>query len=221
MRVTQQPGTRGSLRWIQQAINQRRDVFDPLVLEQIPGATTIQWLSPLAADDFAEYRDGDFLEKIGHLRHAPELSAYWPARGPQWDALGITNSGEAILVEAKAHIAEFLSAGTQAGPESRPLIERTLAETVSALHAKPLIRWTGALYQTANRMAHLKFLIDRKIAAKLIFICFVGDGDMHGPQSADEWRGAIHLMRLMLGLPKQHALTSHIRYVFVQVQTLT
>jgi hypothetical protein len=93
-------------------------------------------------------------------------------------------------------------------------------EAADALHAKPHIAWSAALYQTANRIAHLKFLIDHDVAAKLLFVYFVGDSEMHGPTSADEWRGAIHLAQLMLGLPKHHRLSEHIVHVFVPIQSL-
>jgi hypothetical protein len=221
MRIRQPSGSRGSLKWIQRAVNQRRDVLDRLVRAELPAAENIRWLSPLAEDDFAEYRDAAFLEKIGQPQLAPALSTIWPARGPQWDALGLTDRGDAILVEAKAHIDEMFSTGSQAGPKSRSLIERTLAETAGALHAKPLGPWIGPLYQMANRIAHLKFLIDRDIAAKLVFVCFLGDGEMRGPTSIGEWRGAIHVVRLMLGLPKRHDLSEHIVHVFVPIQSLS
>jgi hypothetical protein len=218
MRVIQPAGTRGSLKWIQRAINKHPDVFDRLILAEIPGAERIDWLSPLANDGYAEYRDDRFLKKICHPELAPALAAFWPARGPQWDALARTNNGDVLLVEAKAHIDEMFSSGTQAGPESRPLIESALANTINVLGAKPLILWAGALYQTANRIAFLQFLIDQRIAARLVFVCFVGDTDIGGPPNADEWRGALYVTRCMLGLPKRHRLRDRIVHVFAPIQ---
>lgn len=220
MRYPQPSDGRGSLKWIQRAVNDRRDVFDPLILAGLPAAKRIEWRSPLANDDFAEYRDAAFLKRIEQPQLAPALAKIWPARGPQWDALGVDDGGEVLLVEAKAHIKEMLSDGTQASAQSRNLIEQTLSETARALNAKPPVPWIGPLYQTANRIAHLKFLTDQNIAAKLVFVCFVGDIDMDGPTSDDAWRGALEMVRLMLGLPKRHKLSEHIAYVFVPVQSL-
>lgn len=48
----------------------------------------IEWLSPLRTDDYAEYRDAAFLQKLGLAQHAAALKEFWPTRGPQWDGLG-------------------------------------------------------------------------------------------------------------------------------------
>jgi hypothetical protein len=82
-RVRQSVGKRGSLKWIQKAINQvppRK--LDELILPKLKGARSITWSSPIAADDHAEYRDGAFLEKIGTSNLTPELSRFWPNLGP-------------------------------------------------------------------------------------------------------------------------------------------
>jgi hypothetical protein len=107
MRVVQPLGTRGSLKWIQRAINERRNLLDAPILAEMQSTAEIEWRSPLAIDEDAEYRDAAFLERIGCLQLATSLAKFWPARGPQWDALGLTNRREAILVEAKAHIDEI------------------------------------------------------------------------------------------------------------------
>jgi hypothetical protein len=220
MRVVQNPGAKGSLKWIQHAINDARKPFDRIVLNQLPEAEAIEWRSPLASDKYAEYRDSTFLDRIGHPELSEALANFWPSRGPQWDALGRTKQGEILLVEAKAHIDEMFSSGTQAGQQSRVRIERTLSETAEALHAKPLMPWSGSLYQTTNRLAHLRFLTDQKVPARLMFVYFLGDDDMQGPATADEWRGALRVARHMLGLPKRHRLSDRIIDVFVPVRDL-
>jgi hypothetical protein len=71
----------------------------------------IDWRSPLQSDDYAEYRDQDFLRRLGILNKIKySLSDFWPNNGPQWDALGISDD-EIILVEAKANISEMVSSG--------------------------------------------------------------------------------------------------------------
>lgn len=91
-----------------------------------------------------------FLQCIGHFDLAGALAAFWPPRGPQWDALGRTDTGDVILVEAKAHIDEMFSSGSQASMESLKQITEALDQTISAFGAKPVIDWAGPLYQMAN-----------------------------------------------------------------------
>ncbi|MGE0034380.1 MAG: hypothetical protein AB7S93_01975 [Xanthobacteraceae bacterium] len=220
MRVIQDRGNKGSLKWIQRAINDAPDYFDSRVRSQLPDVARIEWLSPLADDGFAEYRDKSFLERIGHPELSAALSEFWPSRGPQWDALGRADGGEILLVEAKAHIREMLSEGSKASEKSLDRISASLDATAAALRASPLIPWTGALYQTANRIAHLKFLIDHDVPARLLFVCFLDDNEMSGPTSIEEWQGAIELSRCLLGLPRQHLLNSRISHVFMSTKEI-
>jgi hypothetical protein len=65
IRVKQPPGERGSLKWVQQAVNLNPVGLDGLILPKLVGVTTICWRSPLVDDQYAEYRDSGFLERIG------------------------------------------------------------------------------------------------------------------------------------------------------------
>lgn len=85
-RVTQSVGKRGSLKWIQKAINQvppRK--LDELILGNLKGARSITWSSPISSDDHAEYRDAAFLEKSrslkSHRRSLQVLAESWTAMG--------------------------------------------------------------------------------------------------------------------------------------------
>ena len=123
-RVSQPVGGRGSLKWIQRAVNEAWPALNQPILNVIGKDQSIDWRSPIEGDDFAEYRDGAFLERLGLAHLKSELAAFWPARGPQWDALGVTSAGTVLLVEAKSHIAEMCSPGSQArrncrGPRSK------------------------------------------------------------------------------------------------------
>jgi hypothetical protein len=220
MKVKQPIGTAGSLMWIQRAVNQRPKMIEKQILSSIPGATGIEWLSPLANDDYAEYRDSDFLHRIGQGHVADRLATFWPERGPQWDALGRTDTGEVILVEAKAHIDEMFSAGCQASERSFKRISETLDRTITAYRAKPAISWTGPLYQMANRLAHLHFLATAGVPARLVFVCFVGDKAMNGPESAAEWKGALRVARKMLGLPSRGRLLDRVIESFPHISEL-
>ena len=114
-RIVQEAGARGSLKWIQRAVNRHPELLDGPILDKIGSSKQIRWLSPRLDDAYAEYRDGSFLELLGAGDLVPALADFWPQRGPQWDALGRTPDGDLLLVEAKAHIREMFSPPTQAG----------------------------------------------------------------------------------------------------------
>ena len=154
MRAVQPKGTRGSLKWIQMLVNQRPDLLDGLDREScgLEPDEAIEWVSPLADDEYAEYRDASFLRRLGvDLRNRP-LREFWPRRGPQWDALGRTDGGAVFLVEAKANIPELVSPASGAkSPASIALIDDSLKEVQRFLRVDTGIDWTGKLYQYANR----------------------------------------------------------------------
>jgi len=182
----------------------------------------INWKSPLKADDYAEYRDEDFLKKLGILNNKMKylLSIFWPKNGPQWDALGISED-EMILVEAKANIPEMVSPGTKAEPGTRKRIENSLNELKKYLNISNSTDWTETFYQYVNRIAHLYYLIEKnKIKAHLLFIYFINDITVNGPKTKDEWLGAIKTMECYLGLAKKHKLRKYIHDVFIDVKKI-
>jgi hypothetical protein len=214
-RFPQPSGTRGSLKWIQRAVNGRWPSLDEPILASISGAKSIAWVSPREHDDFAEYRDIAFLEKLGVSELAAGLQTFWPSRGPQWDALGRTDNGALLLVEAKAHIAEMCSSGTGAGEVSRARITARLEEVATALGARPnRAAWTEFFYQLANRIAHLHFLRRNGAPAWLVLVNFLNDREMGGPTTSEAWRAAYDVAFHVMGLGKRHALTPYIIEVF-------
>jgi len=219
-RYPQPPGSRGSLKWIQRAVNLRPEILAPEILRQIPRATRLSWKSPLEGDSVAEYRDAGFLERIGQGSLSTELASFWPARGPQWDALACTDSGDVLLVEAKAHIGELCSPPSQAGPQSLEKIEAALQETASYLGATNPQCWSTLFYQLTNRLAHLYFLRKHGVSAWLILVNFIGDDDMRGPQSAAEWKAAYQVVLHVLGLSARHKLAPYIFEVYPSVIVL-
>jgi hypothetical protein len=166
------------------------------------GLETIRWLSPLKADDFAEYYDEAFLEKLGLHGLRTPLKSFWPASGPRWDGLAITGSGKAILVEAKAYIEEAVDYRSKASSDdSLEQINRSLAETKAAFGANKYAPWESPFYQCANRLAHLYFLAGlNNVDAYLLFLYFADASDVPGPCSTQQWEGAIRLTQRCLGL---------------------
>ena len=62
MRVPQPKGTHGSLRWIQEAVNEYPEQLNSAIYEDLGYQDKITWVSPLEEDDYAEYRDDGFLD---------------------------------------------------------------------------------------------------------------------------------------------------------------
>lgn len=203
MRVPQSTGTKGSLKWMQRLVAEVPDFFrggSPPGLT--PPSDPLEWVSPLSSDQWAEYRDGDFLDRIGHGSLKQALSAFWPTNGPQWDGLAVSALGEVVLVEAKANIPELHSACGASLP-SRGRIDTALTETATALGTVVTPAWTDTYYQYANRLAHLHFLRKNGVQAQMLFIYFVGDGDVRGPMSKADWQTALTEMYKALGLAQK------------------
>ena len=84
------------------------------------------------------------------------------------------------------------------------------------------IDWSGKLYQYANRIAHLYLLRElNRIPAYLLFIYFIGDRDVDGPQTTEEWKAAIEEAERALGLPTRHRLSDYVVDIFVHVDELS
>ena len=220
-RIKQDPDSHGSLKDLQVLINVKKKYLDAEISKVIGKQMSINWRSPLQTDDYAEYRDEDFLKRLGILgKITYPLSDFWPDNGPQWDALGVSGD-EIILVEAKANIPEMVSPGTKAGTSSRRKIKNSLDEVKKYLSVSDSIDWTGTFYQYVNRIAHLYYLREKnQIKARLLFIYFINDVTVRGPKTKDEWLGAIQTMECYLGLDKNHKLRKYIHDIFIDVNDL-
>lgn len=221
MRVIQREGERGSLKWIQRAVNDHSIVLARDIFPKLDGATAIDWRSPRREDDFAEYRDAAFLRQVGLEQLSDALADFWPRRGPQWDALGVSDAGDILLVEAKAHIAEMCSGRCNAtSPKSLARIEAALAETVHAFGATPHAPWSAVFYQLANRLAHLHFLRSRGVPAWLVLVNFVGDATMDGPRTDAEWKAACRVAYHVMGIASGARMMRYVLHVYPNVADL-
>jgi len=65
-RIEQAPAIKGSQKWIQRLVDKKPDILNSLIREQLNLTDTdaITWLSPLAEDGYAEYRDQAFLDLL-------------------------------------------------------------------------------------------------------------------------------------------------------------
>ncbi len=221
MRVEQDPGTKGSLRWIQRAIEYDSGLLARLLRDAgaLHTDATVDWVSPRSADQWAEYRDQAFLEQLelGHLAEA--LREYWPSNGPQWDALGRTSDGRILIVEAKAHVGELASTCGAVSTASRERIARALSSTRAALGADQSADWMAPFYQYPNRLAHLQFLRAHGVDATLVFVYFTDDEDMPEPRDQAGFKRAIRQVHAALGLPEHHTIP-HVVDLFIGVSAI-
>jgi hypothetical protein len=221
-RLPQKQGHKGSQKWLQVLVNNSPEVLNAILREQVSlsGNERISWLSPVKDDDYAEYRDKSFLDRLGIILPNRQLTDFWPSRGPVWDGLAKSDTGKIFLVEAKAHIPEAVSSGTGAGPESLKLIRKSLTETKKYLGSKSTNDWSSTFYQYTNRLAHLYLLrVLNDIPVYLVFVYFLNDREMNGPATAAEWQGAVELLHTYLGI-RTNRLSDYIIDVFVDVRDL-
>lgn len=221
-RISQGSALKGSQKWIQKFVNEKSDLLNSLIRTQLdlPSAERIRWHSPIAEDGFAEYRDQAFLDLLDIKLSKISLSDFWPLKGPVWDGLGKSETGEVFLIEAKSHIPELLSPGTGAGVKSLRKIKKSLDETKSFLNSNSEHDWTSTFYQYTNRLAHLYLLRAlNEVPAYLVFVYFVNDKEMNGPQSINEWNGALSLLTSYL-LIGRHRLKKYIVDIFIDVEML-
>ena len=213
----------GSQRWLQIAVDRAPGLLDAALRREgaIGPNECIDWKSPLKTDGFTEYRDAAALRLIdADPLPKRSLAAFWPRRGPVWDALGLSSTGIRILVEAKAHIAEAASPPSQASEHSLAHIRESLAEARKFYAPKAKADWSGNLYQYANRLA-FQYLLNRLngLPTRLIFVDFLHAKEMSGPESYLEWKGATRLIHALLGLPLD--LSVHgVYHIYIDVREL-
>lgn len=219
-RHPQKRGIKGSLKWTQKLINEKPDLLNSRIRSVfgIGKSEEIEWESPRKDDKYAEYRDGAFLRRLDIKLNKTPLRDFWPNHGPQWDALGRTNSGKIFLIEAKAHVEELLSQPSRATGKSLRKIRSALAETKRYVNSKSKADWSSYFYQYTNRVAHLYLLrVLNNIPAFLVFVYFLNDEAMQGPSTEAEWRAAIKLTHKYLGI-KRNKLSRYTADVFIEVK---
>ena len=197
----------GSQRQIQTYVNRRVSELDAAILRGLPdlaaARATFDWVSPLEEEGFVEYRDGAFLGALNLSDLSGKLAGFWPKGGPVWDGLARVTLPEfertgVLLVEAKSYPLEMYSNGCCASKASRSRSVDALQRTQQWLGVDNS-DWTGPLYQSANRLAHLYFL--RGLAGvPTWFVNVCVTGDPHCPTSQLAWQEALKSAKAALGL---------------------
>ncbi len=201
-RIAQQKAKKGSQRWLQDYVNRHPEVLNDALHARLGlnDRESITWLSPLENDEYAEYQDEAFLEKLSIHLEKRDLESFWPRRGPCWDGLARTSRGEVLLVEAKANVPELKST-CGACPKSLTLIQSSFAETAAFYGVSESRHWTKQYYQYANRLAHLHLLRQlNDIPAFLVFVYFINDFATKGPESVGEWISGIEAAHAHCGI---------------------
>lgn len=219
MRIKQEKGEKGSLKWVQEVINISSGVINKEIISKFNlNIQKIEWVSPIKSDGYAEYRDDCFLKKLGLEENVRTLRKFWPQRGPQWDALG-KEENHYFILEAKANIPEINSNMQAKSEESIVQIRRGLQETREYLNCNNARNWEQGFYQYANRIAHLYFLrYSCNVDAYLVFLYFLNDYT-HIPTSRLEWGGALKLQKQLMSL-KTHKLQRYITSVYIDVNDM-
>lgn len=174
------------------------------ILDDKIGLGEIKWYSPLAKENFKEYKLVEFFNKnnifdISKL-NIEELSKI----KAQWDAIGVAPDGTLILVEAKAHTKEFEN-NTKMTDDS--IIAKLIKD---ALGDDPI--WLTKYYQLGNRYTYLNCLINAGIKTRLVYIYFVDDVTFK-KTSKEEWMEYIKNIKTNYPIPSNlENNTIHIYY---------
>ena len=190
-------GKKGSKFWMQELIN-GRDVTQ--LNEAILGkGCKIGWISPLASENYAEYMlNSESLQetlKGKGVAFGKGFFSFWPARQPQWDAIGITEDKTLILVEAKAHTSETITHKqtdeakmSDGSKKNLKLITESMRESFESLNSKgDFDVWLNEYYQLGNRLTFLTKLKEKGIKVKLVLLNIVGD-PTHISTTEKEWQ---------------------------------
>jgi hypothetical protein len=222
---------RGSQYWLQRFVNEAPQELADLLVVHSPSLSSfnpvrVDWHSPLSAHNYYEYRD-DILQPFGLAALDHQRQQFWPAGGPQWDALatvvGPADKKGCLLVEAKANLAETHSSCGARSQASIAHIRRAFAtvQEFMGIQGVTLETWMQGHYQLANRLAFLYLMNEvLKIPTWLAFVNFLDDRT-HIPTSLAEWRPHQVAMFRHLGLHPGCRLLDRVVTVFPRVLQLT
>jgi hypothetical protein len=176
-----------------------------------PVGQHVQWLSALDSNRYHISPSADFLRAAGLSDQPSLLDSRWSRLGLCWDAVGLLAQGKdrpqaVLLVEAKSQIEQLDSPSGRVPSHSSPLILETFQETRQWLDALETQDWTGPLYRTANRLAHLHLLRNHlDVPAWLVQVYFLNDPA--GPASRADWLPVIAGVHARLGLCRRPPFT--------------
>lgn len=220
-RLERPSNTEGSEHWLRVMVNDYPIILNMAIFKAFGwNSSQINWRSPLKDDNYAEYSDKTFLDRLDARDLKMKLQDFWPLFGPCWDGLANTSEGKLILVEAKAYIDEVVDYQSRASARTLPKIKSSLEEAKNKFNTTECACWHSPLYQMANRLAHIYYLaeLNRK-DAYLAFIYFANASDVRALASPEEWQGAVRLAYKCLGL-KNSQLSKRVTAIIVDLKKL-
>lgn len=126
----------------------------------------LQWLSPLAKNNFLEYQlNQDELLKffMTTSQEVNSIFAFWPRRQPSWDGIALGKQGTLYLFVAQSHVKEKNSKLAAADPKNRELIRDTMQRIQSTYFPKGEFNlWVDGYYQLANKLTFLRMFQERE-----------------------------------------------------------
>jgi hypothetical protein len=193
------------------------------------------WVSPLADEDYEEYWNERFLERLDLLdEYLASFSDFWPfkpwvngkvnQRGtPHWDAIArvpLASGGRGVvMVEAKAHRGELMKPKdrSKAKPDSLKKITKSFSDVRGYYKiAADVPPWESRYYQFCNRLAHLWWMNMRaKVPTWLVWVLIVDDSVWRDRMTAPEWHRAFETIRGEVGLRAGHRLEDRIGVVYL------
>ncbi|MBE6646216.1 MAG: hypothetical protein E7611_01080 [Ruminococcaceae bacterium] len=147
-----------------------RDDFNKKVMKALSMDGTIHWF------DF--HYDEECDKELLNVEFLPQIDTEWKEHwacgsgGINWDAVGITDDGTYILVEAKAHLTEMKNSAS-GSPASIDKNKKRIAEVINHYGIKTTPEaWMQDNYQLANRIVITHFLQSKGLKVKLIYVLF-------------------------------------------------
>lgn len=217
--TSEQMGNRGSKLCMQICVNNvHDDVYKNKIvrksrkrlLDDLIGKGSIHWFSPLAKENFKEYKLKDIAKKYSEETGLNNMD--WKSKiKPQWDAIGVAEDGTLILVEAKAHTGETKSS-FKGEPESKIQIKQEIEKVMGTDPA-----WIDGYYQTANRiyyLSKLKQYFGDERDVLLVFLNFINDVS-YKPEQKEKWDEFISKMKQEHPFPSN--LLESIKYIYMDI----
>lgn len=170
-----------------------RNEFNKAICDCIGISGDINWLDfKFNGSEDKELLNFEFIPEINN-----EWKNYWSCGdfGLNWDAVGITNDGTYILVEAKANIKELESNASG----NKKSINKNNQVFLNLIKKYKIERtpedWNQQCYQLANRIVAVDFLKSKGIKVKLVYILFENgyefNSSINKSVSSKEWQKQI------------------------------
>lgn len=170
-----------------------RNEFNHTIAQSAHISSNINWLDfRFNGPEDKELLNFDFIETV-----KDEWREYWKCgfTGLNWDAVGITEDETYVFVEAKANSEELKSSsgGSEKSIESNNRVIEKVIKKYSV--QKTAEDWNRDVYQLANRLVAIDFLIQKKIKAILVYVLFENGYEFNSSTnksvSKEEWEKTI------------------------------